>query len=224
MSNNGKVNPRKTMHGIKLNKILKPVITIRQLDAAGKEISRQVCGNSMTYAAGDMMVNALLNSGPFKISHLYARFGDETENPGFLAPPSDDIRASVRDTFLHVNDGDVVRGGLWVPLQAAPIKDLTDATKYSGNQATFFFRIPYNISTTQISPSSNFNVSTSYIYALGLAVASSSSDRTQDRIVSVLQAVGFDDEVPDAGDFAKFLIPSGGQSAIDYSLPFQFET
>ena len=223
MSNTGKVNPRKTMRGIKLNKILKPVITIRQLDANGKEINRQVCENSMTYAAGDVMVNALLASGPFKVSHLYARFGDETENQGFLAPPGEDIRASIRDTFLSVSEGDVIRGGLWVPLQAAPTKELTDSTKYSGNKATFFFRIPYNIATTQISPSSNFNVATSYIYALGLAVATSSSDRAQDRIISVLQAVGFDELEPEEGDFSKFLIPSGGQSAIDYSLPFEFE-
>jgi len=211
------------MTGIKLNKVLKPIITIRQLNAEGKEISRVVTTNHMTYAAGDVMVNALLASGPFKITHLYARFGDETDNTGYLVPPNDDIRATVRDTFITVEPGDLIRGGLWVPLQAAPVKDLTDANKYSGNQATFFFRLPYNISTAQISPSSNFNVATSFIYALGLAVAVTSADRSQDRIVSVLQATGFDDENPDEGDFGKFLIPSGGQSAIDYTLPFQFE-
>lgn len=222
MDGNAKVKTRKTMRGIKLNKILKPVITIRQLDADGREISRQTGKNKMTYAAADILVNALLSSGPFRVTHLYARFGDETDNPGHLVPPDDDVRAATRDTFVSVNEGDLIRGGLWVPIQAAPIRDITNANLYSGNAATFFFRIPYNINTSQISPSPNFNLSTSYIYAMGLAVAYSASDRSQDRIISTMQAIGFDELSPEEGDFGKFQLPTSGQSAIDYTLPFDF--
>jgi hypothetical protein len=112
---------------------------------------------------------------------------------------------------------------MWVPVLSAPAQDTSDGTRYNGNQATFFFRIPYNISTSQISPSGNFNVDTSYIYALGLAVAFNTGDRTQDKIFSAMQAYGYDPDNTNLGNFTAFQIPPGGQTAIDYTVPIKFK-
>lgn len=209
-----------------LNRFVQPKqIVIRSLDAQGHEVSRQTAKNTVTYGAADIYANALLKSGPSQVTHLYARFGGQSANQGWLVPPNNDIWAVTRDSFTSVGLGDTVRGGLWVPILAAPAQNSTDLSKYQGNQATFYFRIPYNINTvTQTSPVGNFkangDANDSYIYALGLAVARSSTDRTQDVIISVLQAFGYDSEAPTVGDFSAFSIVAGGQQAIDYPLPF----
>ena len=202
-----------------LNKLVRPTITLRHLDASGHELGRQVCTNSLTYAAMDVLMNALLRSGPSQVTHLYARFGDSGANPGYLAPPSSDIRQTSRQTFLQSSDS--VRGGLWVPVLSAPIQDTSDPSHYTGNRATFFFRIPANIDADQVSPAGNFVPATSWIYAMGLAVAYNTSDRQQDKIISVMQAYGYDTD-PSLGQFTKFQVPSGGQTAIDYAVPFNF--
>lgn len=181
-------------------------IVIRELDAAGKELTLQITHNSLTNGAMGIFLTSLLRSGPSLITHLYARFGDSGANPGTLNPPNSDLKQTTRSTFVTIADGDTVRGALWVPLLATPIQESSDPSLYNGNKATYSFRIPYNISASQISPTSNFNVATSYIYALGLAVALSSTDRTQDLIMSVTQ------------DFTPFQIPPGGQRAVDYPL------
>lgn len=160
----------------------------------------------MTYASAGIFVNALLRSGPAQVTHLYARFGDSGANPGTLIPS--DLRKVVRGDFISSSDG--IRGGLWVPLLSSPQQDTSDISLYAGNVASFFFRIPYNIDVSQVSPSNNFNVATSYIYALGLAVAQSSGDRSQDVIVSVLQ------------NFTPFQVPSGGQEEINYPLTITY--
>ena len=202
-----------------LNKLVRPTITLRILDAQGREVGRQVATNSLTYAAMDVLMNALLRSGPSQVTHLYARFGDSGANPGYLSPPSSDIRSTTRQTFIQSSDS--VRGGLWVPVLSAPIQDTSDAAKYIGNRATFFFRIPANIPSDQVSPSTNFVPATSWIYALGLAVAYNTSDRQFDKVISVMQAYGYDSD-PTLGNFSKFQVPSGGQTAIDYAVPFNF--
>lgn len=201
------------------DKLVKPVITIRQLDADGREVGRQDASNSLTFAAMDIFMNAWLRSGPSQVTHLYVRFGDSGANPGYLAPPGNEIRATTRDTFI--TSADSVRGGLWVPVLSAPIQDTSNPGSYVGNRATFFFRIPANISSDQVSPSGNFVPATSWVYAMGLAVAYNTSDRQFDRIASVMQAYGYDTD-PALGNFTKFQVPSGGQTAIDYSVPFQF--
>lgn len=207
------------MRGESFERLIKPVVTIRQLDAAGNEVSREVVTNSLTYAAMDVFMNAFLRSGPSQVTHLYARFGDSGANPGYLAPPGNDIRATSRQTFIESTDS--VRGGLWVPVLSAPIQDTTDPAKYVGNRATFFFRIPANISEDSVSPSGNFVPATSWIYSLGLAVAYNTSDRTFDKVVSVMQAYGYNVN-PFLGNFTKFQVPTGGQTAIDYAVPFKF--
>lgn len=207
------------MRGDSFENLTKPVVTIRQLDKDGHEISRQVVTNTLTYAAMDVFMNALLRSGPSQVTHLYARFGDSGANPGYLAPPGNDIRATSRQTFI--TSADSVRGGLWVPVLSAPIQDTSDPARYVGNRATFFFRIPANISEDQVSPSGNFSPATSWIYSMGLAVAYNTSDRQFDKVISVMQAYGYDVN-PSLGNFTKFQVPTGGQTAIDYAVPFKF--
>jgi hypothetical protein len=194
--------------------IVQPVITIRQLDVDGLEVGRQQCGNTLTFAAMDVLMNAWLGTGNFKVTHLYVRFGDASSNPGYLAPPGNQIRASNRETFLESTDN--ARGGLWVPELTAPHQSSTDLSRFVGNKATFYFRIPSNVPASQVSPSANFDQATSWIYAMGLAVAFDYGNRQFDRIVSVLQA----HHAPLQGKFSKFQIPPGGQVAIDYSMPF----
>lgn len=193
---------------INLKPLVKSVITIRALDAAGREISRQTTHNDLTNAAMGVLMTALLRSGPSQITHLYARFGaNQGTSPAPLAPVSGDLKKVNRLDFLQSSNA--YNGGLWVPVLSAPLQESSDVSLYVGNQATFFFRIPYNISAAQISPSANFSVANSYVYALGLGVAVNSVDRTQDIIISQLQ------------DFAIFQIPSGGQMAIDYTVKFE---
>ena len=191
---------------IDLNRMCRTRVRIRLLDARGRCVRQILTKNSLTYAASDVLMTALLRSGPSQITHLYARFGT-SGTPGNLIPS--DLRTVVRGDFIAPTTGD--NGGLWVPVLSAPAQDSSNSLLYSANQATMFFRIPYNLDVSQISPAGNFNASTSKFYALGLAVAKSSTDRTQDVIISALQ---------DPGSFTNFPIPTSGQMAIDYVMNF----
>lgn len=208
-------------HRDNMANLIRPEITIRQLDAAGREVSCQVGTNHLTYAAMNNLMNAWLRSGPSQVTHIYARFGDDADSPGYLAPPGNDIRAVTREHFL--NSEDSVRGGLWVPILAAPVQDTTDAGRYVGNRATFFFQIPGNLSADNISPAGNFNLETSWIHAVGLAVAHNTSNRQYDQIVTVMQAYGYDDGSPSLGDFAPFQLIEGGQTTFSYQIPLKFD-
>ena len=192
-----------------LNALFNNRIRIRAIDAEGHCKSEFVVKNTLTFAASDVMINALLRSGPSQVTHLYARYGDQGSNTAWIAPFGGDLRTTTRDDFIMTSGVDPVRGGLWVPILSAPAKDSTDTDLYSGNRATFFFRIPANISTDQMSPA-HFNAVSSGIYSLGLGVAASLTDRTQDLIISVLQI--------SEEDRAKAIVPVGGQLAIDYPL------
>jgi len=216
----------------RMNFRVKPRIVIRALDSHGVELWRQEASNTLTYAAGDVFMNALLRAGPSQVTHLYARFGGDLSGQGWLVNPGGDVKLSNRSTFLYTPDGDLVQGGLWVPVLSAPAKTSSDTSLYAGNEATYFFRIPYNIATfttpSQVSPRDHFKAAgggdDSFIYALGLGVAQNSSDRDQDVIISALQAVGFDSGHPLDGDFNKFSIPPNGQMAVDYTVPFEIVT
>lgn len=189
---------------INLNALFHNEVVLRSLDADGRCLQQQRCKNTLTHAAADIMINALIRSGPSVVTHLYARFGDDGSNPGQLNPTDNDLLKTVRNDFVASDDN--IRGGLWVPALTVPSQTSTDSDVYSGNLATFFFRIPFNIPAGQVAPAGNFTAGTSYIYALGLAVAVSSADRTQDLIMSVLT------------EFNPFPVPPGGQMAIDYPL------
>lgn len=212
---------------IDINLLVRPWVLLRGIDRQGREVSRQLARNTLTYAAADVFMNAFLRSGPSQVTHLYARFGGESSNQGWLNPPLNDVKAATRSTFLQVGDGDLVRGALWVPVLSAPAQSTSDQSRFSANQATFYFRIPANLSPEQQDPD-NFKAegtgSDSFMFALGLAVANNISDRSQDVIMSVLQAVGWDSGNPSSGDFNKFLIPAGGQMAIDYTVPFDVQS
>lgn len=208
------------METLNLKRFAKSHVHMRHYDRQNKLIGEQYCSNSVTYAAAAILMTALLRSGPSQVTHLYARFGDSGANPGFLVPPNSDIAQSSRSTFTQSSNAAI--GGLWVPILSAPAQTTT-AAPYSGNKATFFFRIPYNISTDQVLPANNFSADTSYIYALGLGVAKVMSDRSQDLILSTLQAYGYDSGNVDLGYFSKFPIANGGQTSIDYSLEFTLE-
>lgn len=162
----------------------------------------------LTHAWSTVAINALLRSGSSQIGWLYARFGDSGANPAYLSPAANpsDLGTTVASDFLHAAPGDNVRGGLWVPILAAPSQSSSNPNLYTGNQATFSFRIPGNIPAAQISPAANFNPATSYIYALGLAVPVVAGDRTQDIIVALQQ------------NFTIFQVPANGQEAVDYPL------
>jgi hypothetical protein len=210
---------------ININKMVRSKVVIRSLDRDGREVARQVAKNSLTYAAADMFMNAFLRSGPSQVTHLYARFGDSGTNPGYLNPPGGDLKSTARSDFIVSSD--LIRGGLWVQVLSAPSQQTSDAAHYGGNQATFFFRIPSNIASLippPVQPSGNFNSPGSFIYALGLAVAANTANRSQDVIITTLQAVGWNPMNLLAGDFTAFPIPSGGQIAIDYTVPFEVAT
>jgi hypothetical protein len=161
----------------------------------------QVVKNSMTYAAADALISAIVQSGSARPTQLYAQYAPSGVTP---ALPSD-VRMTTRDNFVQTGTNS---GGLWVPLLAAPAVSATDATLYDGNQATFYFRIPGTPQSTQYT--GNFQPGISYIYALGLAVATSANDRTGDIIISVLNS------------FTPFVIPSNGQESVDYPLQIIF--
>jgi hypothetical protein len=205
------------MDSISLRKMVKSHVHLRAYDPFNKLVWEQHCSNTLTYAAANIFMSALLRSGPSQVTHLYARFGDSGANPAFLVAPNSDLKQSSRSTFIQSSNGAI--GGLWVPILSAPAQNTTNNALYSGNSSTFFFRIPYNIASTQTSPA-NFAAVTSYIYAIGLCVAKVMSDRTQDVIISVAQAKGWNSGDLADGYFTKFPVPSGGQIAIDYSWDF----
>lgn len=209
------------MNILNLKELLKTRIRVRCFDSNGVQVAERVMENTPTLAFADTMMTALLRSGSSQITHLYARFGDSGANPGYLAPSGGDLENTVRSDFLYSPGGDTVRGGLWVPLLSSPVQTSSDETVYVKNQGIFLFRIPATISADSISPSANFDVSTSWIYGLGLAVAQDTSDREQDQIVTAMHAFGYDLGSPSLGNFSKFQIPAGGQVSVDYTMAFQ---
>lgn len=204
------------MEKLNFKELTRSVVVIREWDAAGRLLRTQRTTNTLTYAAAGLLLTALLRSGPSQVTHLYARFGTDAQ-AGFLVPDNADVQRTQRTDFLEAPNSAV--GGLWVPVLAAPVQETTDNTKYAGNRATFLFRIPYNLPAAQISPADNFSLSTSKIFALGLAVAQNLNVREQDVIFSVLQAFTNDAD-PTSGYFQKFLIAPGGQTTVDYTVEF----
>lgn len=174
-------------------------VKLTSLDRDGRILSEETAKNQLTYAAATALINGVLQSGPSQVSWLYARFGPATPT-AYLT--NSDLRTVTRNDFIAPASN---AGGLWVPLMSPPAQSSSQIGTYIGNVANYQFRIPYNPTSAQVSPYDNFNVSTSYIYALGIAVAPSVTDRTQDIIVAFLQ-----------GTFAPFPIPPGGQEAIGY--------
>jgi hypothetical protein len=195
-----------------LQQLWRPRLTLRALDAAGRLQWQQTATNTATYAFADMLMTAWLRSGPSSVTYLYARFGDSGANPGVLAPTGQDLRNTTRTNFVAAPGDSLVLGGLWVPLLAAPSQASSDLDHYAANSTTFYFRIPASLSTAQIDPAANFDVATSYIYALGLAISPNTSDRSQDVIVTATE------------DFDPFLIPTGGQMAVDYAGSFELQS
>lgn len=200
-----------------MNLQIKPMITLRLLDASGQELRRHVFSNKLTYAMMDTWCNGWLRSGPFAVTHLYARYGlgGSQSLQAYVNPASHDLKRTVRADFLATNESQTV-GGLWVPIMAAPVQASSDTAKYQSNQATFYFRIPRSLNADQFT--GNFDPSTALIYAIGLAVAGDNSDRAQDRIVTVSQAYLNEDD-PTTGEFKPIEIPPGGQAALDYTVP-----
>lgn len=193
-------------------------IVVRQLDAAGRELSRFSATNDLTNAAPGILMTALLRSGPSSVTHLYCRYGGafESGDEGYLTPSGNDIKKTVRNDFVKAVDGSTTQGGLWVPLLAVPVQVTSDTTKYSNNQATFLFRIPFD-PTSEQQAGATFNPATSYISALGLAVAPNyENDRTQDLMFTALQFETFATHEP-------FLVPAGGQTAVDYTVQLNNE-
>ncbi len=196
--------------GIKLS----TEIRIRNLDAEGNLVSEILTHNDFTNLAADVLATAMLRSGPSNVTWLYARYGGNTGSgqEGIIVPTDNDLKKTVRSDFIAAGGP---KGGLWVPLLATPVQVSSDTSLYAGNRITYMFRIPFNISSGQTAGAS-FDPSTSYIGALGLAVSPNfDNDRTQDLIFSVLQYANFSPSP------APFLVPSGGQSAIDYTITFK---
>jgi hypothetical protein len=174
----------------------KNVVRIHGTDLLGK-VREQNIVNTNTYAYADVLIAALLQSGPSRVTHLYAQYGPSGTPPSL---PSD-LRLADRDSFVTTGTDS---GGIWVPILAAPSVDASDATLYNGNQATFYFRVPGTLQASQVT--GTFQPGSSYIYALGLAVATNANDRNGDIIVSILNT------------FTPFVIPANGQEAVDYPL------
>jgi hypothetical protein len=169
-------------------------------DGRAREV---VAHNTLTYAAADVMVAALLQSGPSKVTYLYAQHGGSTNTAPVVLPT--DMRATTQSNFTSTIVG-YDNGGLWIPLMTAPAVDSTDVSSYRGNLATYYFRIPGTLPIAQFT--GNFVPGTSLIYGLGLAVTVNTSDRSQDLIISALGN----------GAFTPFVVASNGQEAIDYPL------
>ena len=163
--------------------------------------------NALTYAAADVMIAALIQSRPARVTHLYALYGNVygTNGSGLPALPGD-LRTATRDSFVTADDGGTY-GGLWVPLVAAPSVSATDASLYSGNACTYFFRIPGALPANQFT--GNYSPGYSYICAIGLACAQNANDRTQDQIMSAMTVYGT----------SAFTIASNAQETVEY--PFQ---
>ena len=188
------------------NDIINNVVHFSVMDKAGNTLRTFTAKNTLTYAAGGVLINAILRSGPSQIYGLYARYGNGSGSPasGTLPLPVAGIKAVTRSNFISSTSSD--QGALWVPVLGAPVISTSNSSLYSGNQATFSFRIPANISTSQMSPSGSFVPGTSYIFAIGLAVAVSLSDRTQDIIITAINGLPTPLQQ----------VPPGGQLGIDY--------
>lgn len=189
------------------NDIVENIVRFSIEDKDGRVLKTFSAGNNLTYAAGTVLINALLRSGPSQIGYLYARYGNNQGSPpsGTLILPTGGIKAVTRANFIQSSGPD--QGALWVPVLGAPLVTTSNSAYYSNNVATFSFRIPANLSTAAMSPIGSFNAATAYITAVGLAVPVSTSDRTQDIIISVLD------------DYALQQVPAGGQMGVDY--PFK---
>ena len=198
------------------------------MDAAGSLVRCQKFTNHLTDAAMDVLLNALLSSGNFRVTHLYARFGLNSAE-GILPVTANQLNRVNRSNF--VTDSGASSGALWVPILAAPAQSSTDPSRFQGNQATFFFRIPGQPTVDQTAPNdltgeesvSRYQPGSSLIFATGLGVSRDSTDRTQDRIISVSLATV--SEVPEEeGEtrFEAFLVPANGQVSLDYE--FKLET
>lgn len=205
---------------IDLNRWVKTRIRIRTWDSENRLVKEQFATNQLTYAAAGVLATALIRSGPSQVTWLYGRFGN---TPSYLAPTDGDLASTERADFIEgsYEDG---RGGLWVPILSAPVQETDDVTLYNGNKLTFLFRIPASLSSSQISPAAAFSVTDSRIYALGLAISPNAADRTQDVIISVLQATGFDEDEPSDGSFEPIEIPNNGQASVDYEMSFKLAT
>jgi len=185
---------------------VKTRIFIRGYDAAKQLVFANVGHNTFTYAASDIIVNGLLGKSSSVVSRLYGRFTNNTSaSPGTLTSTSAGLATTVRSNFLDTTDSNC--GGFWIDQLSTPYQ-LPNGVNYVGNQATFYFRVAYNMSAQDGSFSSS-----SYISALGLAVPFDPNDPTQDKIFSALNYTSF-------ANPTQFAVPSGGQIAIDYSFYF----
>lgn len=171
-----------------------------------------VARNTLTYKAGDLIVNALTRNGPFQITHLYLRYNGES-----AVSPLDvsDLKATTRAEFLATSSGN---GGFFVPLLAAPAVDSSDESFYAGNRLTFYFRVPHTVNVEDNGLTGTFSVEDSWISAMGLAVSVNNTDRTQDLIFSAIQG-----GLPEGdGTFDMFQIPTNGQKAVTYPFAIDF--
>ena len=179
-------------------------VVITGVDAAGNP-RKQIKFNTLTHAASDVMIAAMLQSKPARVTHLYALYGTTNSN----ATLPSDLTAVTRANFMNT-DGSTY-GGLWVPLVAAPSVTSSDPTKYAGNLCTYYFRIPGTLPAAQYTGPWN-NSGNGYISAIGLACAQNLNDRTQDLIISALPYYGS----------SAFTVASGAQESVQY--PFQINT
>jgi len=188
------------------NDIVNNVVRFTIYDRDGNVQETFSAKNTLTYAAGGVLINALLRSGPSQVSWLYARYGNNTGSPasGALVLPTGGIKAVTRTQFIQASSSD--QGGLWVPVLGAPSISTSNSALYSGNAATYSFRIPANIVNSQTSPYGSFDSSSAYIMAAGLGVAANLTDRTQDIIIGVLNNI------------TPRQVPSGGQLGVDYTF------
>lgn len=186
------------------NDIVHNVVRFSVWDKDGQLVKSFSAENTLTYAAGGVLINALLRSGPSQITYLYARYGNNQGSPpsGTLILPTGGVKAVTVANFTQSASLD--QGALWVPVLGTPVISSSNTALYAGNVATFSFRIPANISTASMSPIGSFNASTAYIMAIGLAVQVNPQDRTQDILISVEDS------------FSPEQVPSGGQLGIDY--------
>lgn len=179
-------------------------VVITGVDADGKP-RQQIKFNTLTHAASDLMIAALIQSHPARVTHLYARYGNTYGTNGSRLPtlPSD-LTTTTRASFM-ATDGST-NGGLWVPLVAAPSVSASDPTLYAGNVCTYFFRIPGTLPAAQYT--GPYTPGTSYICGIGLACAQNLNDRTQDQVISALTYYGLN----------SFTIGANAQESVQYPL------
>lgn len=171
-----------------------------------------VAKNTLTHKAGDIIANALSRNGPYQISHLYLRFNGPLT---LSALARSDLRDVAREDFLAVA---TISGGFYVPLLTAPAVSSSNTDLYTGNKLTYYFRIPSGVNAADngLTNAAGFNINTSRISAMGLAVAKVASDRSQDIIFSAIQGAA------SGGSFNMFQLVDNGQKAIDYPVTISF--